>query len=353
MGNEMCTSLCVQNNNKNGVSLPNKRESIRRKYNFDEIKKIIKIQRFFRSLKYMKEIKSKICDVKNTKRKIIKNQSCSFREGWETYFHNTTGVEFSINGLYSIKDEITLFYKEFFNLENLSIPQEKSQVFNVKTIIEGEINQTHIFPSNLLVTENKFASVRKKNNFVKEFKIIILKQMGESFLMGNMNPELEKINIEIQKVKMKIQNSIEEHKTLESNEEDAEHMPEIDEENLQRRSVTNNLNNLIKEKVSNIEDEDDLFLKDKYPSIKSKAKKISFGSNNEIWSKAPTMKSDKSCGTNYNSNNKTNFKTFTVNQTLPTNEGKQIILLKVKDFIKQDLFCLEFSSFFKLIFNKF
>jgi hypothetical protein len=54
-------------------------------------------------------------------------------------------------------------------------------------------------------------------------------------------------------------------------------------------------------------------------------KKISFGSNNEIWCKAPTMKSDKSSGTNSSSNNRTNYKTFTVNQTLLSNEGKKII----------------------------
>lgn len=327
MGNEMCKSLCVQDNNKNGVSLPNKQEAGKRNYKIDDIHKIIKIQRFYRNMKYMTEIRKQISKSKNTKRNIIKNQSCSFREGWETYFPNTTGVEFSINGLYSIKDEITLFYKQFFNFENLLLQQERSEELDFKTMIDGDLKPAYIFPSKFLVSQNKFSSVRKKNNFLKEFKILMLKQMEESFLMGNLGTDLEKINVEIQKVEMKILGSIEEHRTLENHEEEIEAMPEIEEENIQNKSVTNNLNNLFKEKVNYLENEDETFQKDPNPSNKSKNNKVSFGSNNEIWGKAPTNKSDKSSGTNYNSNHKTNFKTFTVNQSLLANQSRNKIIL--------------------------
>jgi hypothetical protein len=309
----------VQKKNKGDVALPSKEQSLRSNYKKEEISKIILVQKFFRNMKFRMEVKSKILEVKSVKRKMVKNQSCNFKESWETYFQENRGVEFSINGLYAIKQEILEFYNDFFIKENSAIIRNEKNL--LKNCINFEKDSNFSSPYNLLINEHKFSSIKKKNIFLLEFKMPILKQMADSYLMGELNTELEKICIEIQTVQMKKNNSIEEIKTLESNvEEEVDSHPEVEDENLKSKNVTNNFNNIFKDKFSNEGEEDDLFSKGKCPTINSKNKKISFGNSNEVWGKANTMRSDKSSATN--SNNKTNFKTFTVNLTLSTNEGK-------------------------------
>lgn len=307
MGNDICTTICSQKKNANDVALPTIK-SVKNSLSPDEILKVVLIQRFVKNLHFRRAVKNQIIEIKNEKRKSVRDQICNFKESWDLFFKEKTSIEFSINGLQRVRSEINDYYTKFFKL---------NQLFGVQK------------ECTITMTENKISNIKNSETFTKEFKIPLLKFMTGYFSLADLQYELDKYIFQFERVKFTKHSSIEEINTLE-NEENL--LTEEKKKNVQNEIENENENKSPRIEISNIEEDknDDVFYNQKfrsfnqlnfYPQILGERSKENNASqlqvmndSSGIWFKKDTM-----------SSNKTNWKTNCTNDNPNRNQSPDLI----------------------------
>lgn len=133
---------------------------------------VIIIQRNFRGFIARKNFKSYLHSLKNH---IV--YGIPFKEEWDftSNMKFPFGFEYSLSNLNNIKNEINQFYKEFFT-HNFN--DEKNAIFTVK---------------------ETFYNVISRQQFITNFKVLILNYLQETFDLGSKDKILANITIEYDK----------------------------------------------------------------------------------------------------------------------------------------------------------
>jgi hypothetical protein len=268
--------------------------------NFEpDLRKVIKIQNFFRNIRYRKEIKNKIIFHQKERKRAIKEQYFEFRESWDSYFKKVNTPPFTMEELTKLQNDAKDFYLYLLSNSN-KFTRERNE--NLDSLIDNLSEKIKINNRRIILNDKKLLKINE-NNFMNELRIPILKFMSDSYSFGDFNLELNKICFEIQNIQFIQENLIEEKKTLENAEE------------YECEKSVFNINFLKKEKGSmdNLEkqceiDPDSINFK--------KFDTHAFSKNLDYdWCKKDTYKSEFS---------KTNCKSTSANNTVITNENRHL-----------------------------
>jgi hypothetical protein len=138
------------------------------KMSVDNVEEIVLIiQKIYRGFIFRKNFKISI----NSKSKnLIKN--VKFDENWDSPFTKLTEIDFSMNHLTSLKDQILQWYDGFFS---------------------------HNFTGQFFYVKESLYSVSKKDEFLNNFKILLLSYIYDNFDLGLKSKLIEDVQLEYEK----------------------------------------------------------------------------------------------------------------------------------------------------------